>query len=79
MQAEATQATEAPCPAPAELIVFRGPTKRVFLCGGHRDRYKGRGRVCPYATADDFAEDRRTQDREPTFYGPIRICGETVE
>lgn len=64
-----------PCPAPAELIVFRGRTKRLFLCGQHRGRYSGRGRVCTYRIED---EPTPTAE-EGVFVGPHRVCGDVVE
>lgn len=67
-------AAEPPCPAPAELIVFRGKTERLHLCAGHRGRYTGSGRVCAYATEGTDV----SQIQGKVFVGPARRCGETT-
>ncbi len=52
-----------PCARLADLVVYRGRTKRRFLCHGHRHTYTGTGRVMDYEPDDRYGRKR---------------CGETV-
>lgn len=63
----------APCPAPAELVVFRGRRKRLWLCKAHRSRYTGSGAVHPYCDADEL---EYVEGAPRVYTGPPRACGE---
>lgn len=65
-----------PCAAPAGLIVMRG-AERLFLCGAHRHRYTGRGRVAAYEGRADYAPEMRGAPGGPML-GPVRTCGEVA-
>lgn len=70
-----TAIASAPCPAPAEFIVFRG-RKRRFYCAGCVPSYQGRGRAAPYVQPEDV-EHAETVGK---FYtGPVRQCGDEIE
>lgn len=58
------------CGAPATRIVFRGKTKRLFLCP--TCPYTGTGKVAPYETEDAMAPQER---KAGTFYGEMMFCG----
>lgn len=65
------------CAAPATVLVFRGRTRRLYLCDRHRAFYRGSGSVVPYR---GVAEWRPGQVSEVAreFIGPPRRCGEEV-
>lgn len=67
------------CPRPAEWIVFRGRTRRLFLCGGCKVSYLGRGRIMPYATEEELVgAGHGLGPQVKVFTGPVRHCGEAV-
>lgn len=57
------------CGAPAEAIVFRGRTKRLFVCG--ECEHTSTGRQMPYET-DVLGQVKK----DGTFYGPAKRCGD---
>lgn len=57
------------CRAPAEILVFRGRTARLWLCRAHRSAYTGRGKVVTYSSDGGPAD----------FLGQERRCGEATE
>lgn len=63
-----------PCNAAATMIVFRGKTRRLYLCAAHRGRYTGSGKVAPYRGLSQF--DPPEDPRPGEFTGPVRRCGE---
>lgn len=65
------------CGKPATQIVFRGKTRRLFVCGGDLPTcvYEGGGRVLPYETGEDVPENRVPGK----FTGPAKKCGEETQ
>ena len=62
------------CGQPSKHIVFRGTTRRLFMCPNCRPNYEGSGKVA------DYSHEHDEQTRPPgVFTGPLRYCGESVE
>lgn len=58
------------CGSPATLVVFRGPTKRLYLCS--ECPYEGKGKTMPYETGE---YDPKTAVKG-RYTGPAKVCGE---